>query len=217
MRIRGRIFVGIFSILLATTGITLAQAPQTSAPVGTTVPPPQPAESLPRPDFRFKGQVGRTYQDSDPPTFPQVLRPPNGAPNVLLILLDDAGFGQFSVFGGGVPSPNMEKLAAQGLRYTRFHTTALCSPSRAALITGRDHHVAGNGVITELATGYDGYTGIIPKSAGTVAEILKQYGYATAWIGKNHNTPAWETSEVGPFDHWLRLLLWLQLRRHQPV
>src|SRR5258708_6147222 len=202
MRIRGRIFVAVFSILLATTGITSAQAPQTSAPVGTTVPPPPPAESLPRPDFRFKGQVGRTYQDSDPPTFPSVLRPPKGAPNVLLILLDDAGFGQFSVFGGGVPSPNMEKLAAQGLRYTRFHTTALCSPTRAALITGRDHHVAGNGVITELATGYDGYTGIIPKSAGTVAEILKQNGYATAWIGKNHNTPAWETSEVGPFDHW---------------
>jgi arylsulfatase len=202
MRIRGRIFVAVFSLLLATTGISSAQAPQTSAPVGTTVPPPPPAESLPRPDFRFKGQVGRTYRDSDPPTFPEVLRPPKGAPNVLLILLDDAGFGQFSVFGGGVPSPNMEKLAAQGLRYTRFHTTALCSPTRAALITGRDHHVAGNGVITELATGYDGYTGIIPKSAGTVAEILKQNGYATAWIGKNHNTPAWETSEVGPFDHW---------------
>jgi arylsulfatase A-like enzyme len=202
MRIRSRIFIAVFSTLLATTGITSAQAPQTSAPAATTVPPPQPAESLPRPDFRFKGQVGRTYQDSDPPTFPQVLRPPKGAPNVLLILLDDAGFGQFSVFGGGVPSPNMEKLAAQGLRYTRFHTTALCSPTRAALLTGRDHHMAGTGVITELATGYDGYTGIIPKSAGTVAEILKQNGYATAWIGKNHNTPAWETSEVGPFDHW---------------
>jgi arylsulfatase A-like enzyme len=202
MRIRRRIFVAVFSTLLTATGVASAQAPETSAPAATTVPPPQPAESLPRPDFRFKGQVGRTYQDSDPPTFPQVLRPPKGAPNVLLILLDDAGFGQFSVFGGGVPSPNMEKLAAQGLRYTRFHTTALCSPTRAALITGRDHHVASTGVITELATGYDGYTGIIPKSAGTVAEILKQNGYATAWIGKNHNTPAWETSEVGPFDHW---------------
>jgi arylsulfatase A-like enzyme len=120
----------------------------------------------------------------------------------LLILLDDVGFGQFSTFGGGVPSPNIDKLAAHGLRYTRFHTTALCSPTRAALLTGRDHHVAGTGVITELATGYDGYTGIIPKSAGTVSEILRQNGYATAWIGKNHNTPAWETSEVGPFDHW---------------
>jgi arylsulfatase len=170
--------------------------------VPSPLPPPAAGTSLPRPDFRFKGQVGRTYEDSDPPTFPAVLRPPKGAPNVLLILLDDAGFGQFGTFGGGVPSPNVDKLAARGLRYTRFHTTALCSPTRAALLTGRDHHVAGTGVITELATGYDGYTGIIPKSAGTVAEILRQNGYATAWIGKNHNTPAWETSEVGPFDHW---------------
>ena len=201
IRISGTILLTISTFLVGI-GRTSAQAPQTSAPAATTVPPPPPAESLPRPDFRFKGQVGRTYQDSDPPTFPQVLRPPKGAPNVLLILLDDAGFGQFSVFGGGVPAPNMEKLAAQGLRYTRFHTTALCSPTRAALLTGRDHHMAGTGVITEIATGYDGYTGIIPKSAGTVAEILKQNGYATAWIGKNHNTPAWETSEVGPFDHW---------------
>ena len=112
----------------------------------TSVPPPPPAQSLPRPDFHFKGQIGRTYQDSDPPTFPQVVRPPKGAPNVLLILIDDAGYGQFSAFGGGVSSPNVEKLAAQGLRYTRFHTTALCSPTRAALLTGRDHHVAGTGL-----------------------------------------------------------------------
>jgi arylsulfatase len=202
MPTRKRTHDAISSAALPSPGVASAGTPQNSAPVGTTVPPPEPAQSLPRPDFRFKGQVGRTYQDSDPPTFPDVLRPPKGAPNVLLILLDDVGFGQFSVFGGGVPSPNMEKLATQGLRYSRFHTTALCSPSRAALLTGRDHHVAGTGVITELATGYDGYTGIIPKSAGTVAEILKQNGYATAWIGKNHNTPAWETSEVGPFDHW---------------
>ena len=171
-------------------------------PAATTIPPPPPAQSLPRPDFHFPGNVGRTYQDSDPATFPQIVRPPKGAPNILLILLDDVGFGQFSTFGGGVPSPNIDKLAAKGLRYTRFHTTALCSPTRAALLTGRDHHVAGTGVITELTTGYDGYTGIIPKSAGTVSEILRQNGYATAWIGKNHNTPAWETSEVGPFDHW---------------
>lgn len=175
--------------LLMIANVTFAQTPSASP-------------SLPRPDFHFPGKVGRTYEDSDPPRFPKVVRPPKGAPNVLLILLDDAGFGQFSAFGGGVPSPNIEKLAAQGLSYTRFHTTALCSPTRAALITGRDHHVAGTGVITELATGYDGYTGIIPKSAGTVAEILRQNGYATAWLGKNHNTPAWETSEVGPFDHW---------------
>jgi arylsulfatase A-like enzyme len=165
-------------------------------------PPPATPSVLPPPDFRFPGVVGRTYEDSDPAVFPKIVRPPAGAPNVVLILLDDAGFGQFSAFGGGVPSPNIEKLAAQGVRYTRFHTTALCSPTRAALLTGRNHHVAGTGVITELATGYDGYTGIIPKSTGTFAEILRQSGYATAWIGKNHNTPAWETSEVGPFDRW---------------
>src|SRR4026208_1900171 len=118
-------------------------------------PAPTPATPgvLPRPDFHFPGNVGRTFEDSDPPTFPKVVRPPKGAPNVLLILIDDAGFGQFSAFGGGGPAANIEKLAAQGLRYTRFHTTALCSPTRAALLTGRDHHVAGTGVITELATG----------------------------------------------------------------
>ncbi|MGR9356604.1 arylsulfatase [Rhizobium leguminosarum] len=163
---------------------------------------PDSSFSLPRPDFHFKGDIGRTYQDSDPATFPQIVRPPKGAPNIVLILLDDVGFGQFSVFGGGVPSPNMEKLAAEGLRYNRFHTTALCSPTRAAMLTGRNHHMTGNGSITEAATGYDGYTGIIPKSTGTVAEILRQNGYATAWVGKNHNTPVWETSEIGPFDRW---------------
>src|SRR4051794_36102768 len=105
VRISGTILI---AIVLACTGGVLAQSPDTKAGAATTVPPPPPAESLPRPDFRFKGQVGRTYQDSDPPTFPDVVRPPKGAPNVLLILLDDVGFGQFSVFGGGVPSPNME-------------------------------------------------------------------------------------------------------------
>ena len=179
--------------------VTLAQ---TAAAQDQASPTPGGSLSLPRPDFHFKGQVGRTYQDSDPATFPQIVRPPKGAPNIVLILLDDVGFGQFSVFGGGVSSPSLEKLAAQGLRYNRFHTTALCSPTRAALLTGRDHHVAGTGIITEAATGYDGYTGIIPRSAGTVAEILRQNGYATAWVGKNHNTPVWETSEIGPFDRW---------------
>jgi arylsulfatase len=192
-----------FAVVVLVAPMLLAQSTAQDRPVvPTTIPPSTAAHSLPRPDFHFPGNVGRTYLDSDPATFPQVVRPSKSAPNVLLILLDDVGFGQFSAFGGGVPSPNIEKLAMHGLRYTRFHTTALCSPTRAALLTGRDHHVAGTGVITELATGYDGYTGIIPKSAGTVSEILRQNGYATAWIGKNHNTPAWETSEVGPFDHW---------------
>jgi arylsulfatase A-like enzyme len=157
---------------------------------------------LPRPDFKFEGRVGKTYKDSDPPQFPKPVGAPKGAPNVVLILLDDTGFGQYSTFGGGVPSPTLDKLAAEGLRYNRFHTTALCSPTRAALITGRNHHSAATGVITEAATGYDGYTCVLPRSCGTIGEVLRQNGYATAWIGKNHNTPSWETSAAGPFDRW---------------
>jgi arylsulfatase A-like enzyme len=158
--------------------------------------------NLPPPDFHYNGTIGRTYLDSDPAQFPQPVKPPKGAPNVVLILLDDSGFGQFSTFGGGVPSPTMDKLAAGGLRYNRFHTTALCSPTRAALITGRNHHSASFASITEAATGYEGYTCVLPKSCGTVGEVLRQNGYMTAWIGKNHNTPTWETSDAGPFDRW---------------
>ena len=157
---------------------------------------------LPRPDSRFEGNVGRTYLESDTPQFPQPVKAPKGAPNVVLILLDDAGFGQFSTFGGGTPSPTMDKLAAEGLRFNRFHTIALCSPTRAALLTGRNHHSVASGVIGEIATGYDGYTSVIPRSAGTVAEALRQNGYMTAWIGKNHNTPPWESSVAGTFDRW---------------
>jgi arylsulfatase len=127
---------------------------------------------------------------------------PAGAPNILLILIDDCGFGQYGTFGGGIPSPTMDKLAAEGLRYNRFHTTALCSPTRAALITGRNHHSTSFASITEAATGYDGYTCILPRNCGTVGEVLRQNGYMTAWIGKNHNTPTWETSRAGPFDRW---------------
>ncbi|WP_216665537.1 arylsulfatase [Pseudoruegeria sp. HB172150] len=157
---------------------------------------------LPYAEQKYRGNVGTTYLNSDPPEFPAPVTAPEGAPNVLLILLDDVGFGQFSVSGGGVPSPAMDALAEEGLLYTRFHTTALCSPTRAALLTGRNHNVSGTGVITELATGYDGYTGIIPKDTATVAEILRQNGYITAWFGKNHNTPVYETSAMGPYDHW---------------
>ncbi|MBB6095812.1 arylsulfatase [Povalibacter uvarum] len=163
--------------------------------------PPTPTV-LPRPDFHFQGNVGRTYLDSDPAQFPQPVRAPEGAPNIVLILLDDVGFGQFAAFGGGVPSPTIDRLAAEGLRYNRFHTTALCSPTRAALLTGRNAHSASSGVIAEAATGYDGYTGVIPKSTGAIAEVLRQNGYMTAMIGKNHNTPTWEASVAGPFDRW---------------
>ncbi|SDF31055.1 arylsulfatase [Terriglobus roseus] len=168
---------------------------------------PEPAVAgtpniLPRPDFHFPGEIGRTYLDSDPAQFPKPVQAPEGAPNILLILIDDCGFGEFGTFGGGIPSPTMDRLAAEGLRYNRFHTTALCSPSRAAMITGRNHHSAAFAGITEIATGYDGYTCILPKSCGSVGEVLRQNGYMTAWVGKNHNTPTWETSAVGPFDRW---------------
>lgn len=158
--------------------------------------------NLPRPDFKYNGKVGRTVSESDPPQFPALVSAPAGAPNVVLILIDDAGYGQFGTFGGAIPTPALDRVAKDGLRYTRFHTTALCSPTRAALITGRNHHSVSNGVITEAATGYDGYTGIIPQSAGTVAQVLHHYGYASAWFGKNHNTPDWETSANGPFERW---------------
>jgi len=161
-----------------------------------------PQTALPYAEQKYRGSVGTTYLNSDPAQFPPPLKAPEGAPNVLVVLLDDCGFGQFSVSGGGVPAPHMEALEKEAVIFNRFHTTAVCSPTRAALLTGRNHHVAGTGNITEVATGYDGYTGIIPKDTATVAEILRQNGYITAWVGKNHNTPIYETSLVGPFNHW---------------
>ena len=158
-------------------------------------------EVLPRPEPPFNGQIGRTYKESQPDKIP-LTKAPAGAPNVLMILIDDAGYGSWSTFGGQIPTPNLDRLANMGLRYTRFHTTALSSPTRAALLTGRNHHSVGTGVVTEMGTAYPGYTGRIPKSAATVSEILRQNGYSTIWIGKNHNVPDWETSIAGPFDRW---------------
>jgi arylsulfatase len=156
---------------------------------------------LPRPDPEFKGKVGETYKDSTP-SYPAPVKAPKGSPNVLLILLDDVGLGMCGTFGGPVPTPNMDKLANNGLRYTRFHTTALCSPTRAALLAGRNHHSVGTGVIIECGTGYPGYTGIIPRSAALVPAILRDNGYATAMFGKAHNTPEPHISPSGPFDLW---------------
>jgi arylsulfatase len=156
---------------------------------------------LPRPDPAFGGKVGETIKDSTP-SYPQPVRAPKGAPNVLLILLDDVGFGMCGTFGGPVPTPHMDRVARGGLSFTRFHTTALCSPTRAALLTGRNHHSSGTGVIIEMGTGYPGYTGIIPRATATVAETLRGNGYATAMFGKAHNTPEPEISPAGPFDRW---------------
>jgi arylsulfatase A-like enzyme len=160
-------------------------------------------EVLPVPDRPYEGLI--TYDAKDPDTsFPPIepLRPPEGAPNVLVVLIDDVGFGASSAFGGPCNTPNAERLAANGLKYNRFHTTALCSPTRSALLTGRNHHAVGMGGITEIATSAPGYNSIWPNSAAPLAEVLKLNGYSTAQLGKCHEVPVWETSPMGPYRQW---------------
>ena len=160
-------------------------------------------EVLPIPDRRATGSG--TYDAKDPETsFPAIdpLRPPAGAPNVLVVLLDDVGFGASSAFGGPCATPTAERLAAGGLRYNRFHTTALCSPTRAALLAGRNHHAIGMGGITEIATSAPGYSSVRPNTAAPLAEMLKLNGYSTGQFGKCHEVPVWETNPMGPFDAW---------------
>jgi len=146
--------------------------------------------------------IGRTPAESGPPQWPRSPSAPAGAPNVLVILTDDVGFGASSTFGGPIPTPTFDRLAKDGLRYNQFHVTALCSPTRAALLTGRNNHAVGVGLVEETVLGYEGYTGVIPKSAGTVAEILQQNGYSTATFGKWHLVPYAEMGPGGPFTHW---------------
>jgi arylsulfatase len=168
---------------------------------------PAPAKTLeaidllPRPEPPFKGVIERNVSESKP-DFPKEVQAPKGAPNVLLIMTDDVGFGASSTFGGPIPTPTFDKLAKRGLRYNRFHTTALCSPTRAALITGRNHHSCATGAITEQGIGFPGYNSLMSRSCGTIAEILRGLGYSTAWFGKNHNVPDWHTSTEGPFTYW---------------
>src|SRR5215469_12650977 len=160
-------------------------------------------EVLPIPDPQYVGVT--TYDAKDPDTkYPPIeqVRPPQGAPNVLIVLVDDAGFAASSPFGGVINTPTAERLSKSGLRYNRFHTTALCSPSRQALLTGRNHHAVGMGAITEMATSAPGYSSIRPKAAAPLAETLKLNGYSTAQFGKCHEVPVWETSPVGPFNQW---------------
>src|SRR6266513_4011838 len=158
---------------------------------------------LPIPDRTHVGLT--TYDAKDPDTaFPEIeaLRPPAGAPNVLIVMLDDVGFGSSSAFGGPVNTPTAERLAADGLKFNRFHTTALCAPTRAALLTGRNHHSVGMGTITELATSAPGYSSLRPKSTAPLAQTLKLNGYSTGYFGKCHEVPVWQTSPMGPFDQW---------------
>ena len=158
---------------------------------------------LPVPDPSH-GEITATDAKDPEAKFPpiQPLRPPDGAPNVLIVLLDDVGFAASSAFGGPCSTPTAERLAAGGLKFNRFHTTALCSPTRQALLTGRNHHTAGMGGITEIATSAPGYNSIRPKSCAPLAEVLKLNGYSTAQFGNCHEVPVWETSPLGPFDAW---------------
>ena len=177
---------------IASSSSTLAQS---------TPPPPGGSVVLPAPEPRFGGVIGRKASESRP-DFPKAMAAPKGAPNILLILTDDTGFGASSTFGGPIPTPTLDRVAARGIRYNNFHTTALCSPTRAALLTGRNHHSVGFGNISEFATGYPGYDSILPKSAGTIGNILVNNGYNTSWFGKNHLIPDWLQSPDGPFDQW---------------
>src|SRR5436190_295919 len=188
MKIRALIPVGI---LLAT--VSHPAFAQSNSGTTTAV--------LPKPTAPFAGKIGKTWQESTP-DYPRALTAPKDAPNVLLILTDDTGFGHAATFGGAAATPMLDKLAADGLRYNRFHTTALCSPSRAALLTGRNHHSVGTGVIIEMGTGFPGYTGLVPDTAVGLPQILRMNGYATGAFGKWHNTPAVEISPAGPFDRW---------------
>src|SRR5262249_53075859 len=175
-----------------------------SAVAATAFSPSAKSETpsvLPRPEPPFQGKIGRTVKDSTP-DFPKGVEAPAGAPNVLLILTDDVGFGASSTFGGPIQTPNFQRIADNGLRYNMYHTTALCSPTRAALITGRNHHSVASGVITEFATGYPGYNSLVPTSGGSVASVLKDNGCNTSWFGKMHNVPDWMSSQAGPFDLW---------------
>jgi len=158
-------------------------------------------DQVPAPPPKFGGVIKEISKDSKP-WWPPTVVPPKGAPNVLLIMTDDQGYGVSGTFGGIIPTPALDRIAKAGLRYTEFCSTALCSPTRAALITGRNHHSVGNGVISELSTGFPGYDSVIGTDNATIGAILKGNGYATSWFGKNHNTPAYQYTVAGPFDQW---------------
>ncbi len=156
---------------------------------------------LPPPDPKFGGVIKENAMQSKAWWAPRVV-PPKKAPNILLIMTDDSGFAVPSTYGGVIPTPAMDRIAKNGLRYTQIYSTALCSPTRAALITGRNHHSAGFGVISEQSTGFPGYNSIIAKDKATIGRILLDNGYVTSWFGKDHNTPAFTASQIGPFDQW---------------
>ena len=194
------------TILAFIVAVMLAAAPAFAQQVTGTLGSPSATtsisgEQLPPPDPKFGGVIKEDALQSTPWWAPSVV-PPKGAPNVLLIITDDAGFGVPSTFGGVIPTPTMDRIANEGLRYNRMFSTSLCSPTRAALITGRNHHSAGFGVISEQSTGFPGYNSVIDRDKATIGRILLDNGYNTSWFGKDHNTPAFQASQVGPFSQW---------------
>jgi arylsulfatase A-like enzyme len=200
---------GLAAVALGLLGCVAAIAQQGALKTQPPAPPPgSPSATttldgkyLPNPPQPFKGEINlNAYQSR--PSWPARVVPPKGAPNVLLIMTDDVGFGAPSTFGGVIPTPALDRIARMGLRYTNFHSTALCSPTRAALITGRNHHSVGFGQVSELATGYPGYNSVLGKDSATIGRILRDNGYGTSWFGKNHNTPEFVASQAGPFDQW---------------
>ncbi|MGE5267449.1 MAG: arylsulfatase [Deltaproteobacteria bacterium] len=192
----------ISAILVLVTCAHQASAQQVNGTLGSaSATAPISGKQLPPPDPAFGGVVKPEALQSTP-WWPARVVPPKGAPNVLLIITDDAGFGVPSTFGGVIPTPTMDRVAEQGLRYNRMFSTALCSPTRAALITGRNHHSAGFGVISEQSTGFLGYNSIIGRDEATIGRILRDNGYSTSWFGKDHNVPAFQASQSGPFDQW---------------
>ncbi len=196
-----------FTIELIFFTAALSLAPPVAAQTATETPGSPaatttiPGQQLPPPPPTFHGKIARNAAQSTP-WWPARVVPPKRAPNVLLIMTDDTGFGVTSTFGGVIPTPALDRIAANGLRYTNFNSTALCSPTRAALITGRNHHSMGFGVVAEQATGFPGYDSFMTRDKATIGRILKDHGYWTSWFGKDHNTPEFQASQAGPFDQW---------------
>jgi arylsulfatase A-like enzyme len=199
MKISRSILAGVSLLALSCTSASAQQV--TGVPGSPEATTTITGKQLPPPDPAFGGIIKDRASESKAWWAPRVV-PPKGAPNVLLIMTDDQGFGAPSTFGGVIPTPTMDRIAAQGLRFTNFHSTSLCSPTRAAIITGRNHHSAGYGVVGEIATGFPGYDSIIPIEKGTIGTILRDNGYATSWFGKDHNTPSFQSSQAGPFNQW---------------
>ncbi|WP_323845690.1 arylsulfatase [Microbulbifer magnicolonia] len=190
--------VAVVAFAVAIPGVAQQVTGKPGSPSATTT---IPGNQLPPPAPKFGGVIKEGALQSTPWWPPRVV-PPKDAPNILLIMTDDAGFAINSVFGGVIPTPSMERIAESGLRYNRIMSTALCSPTRAALITGRNHHSVGFGVIAEQATGFPGYDSVIGVDNATIGRILRDNGYATSWFGKNHNTPTYQASQAGPFTQW---------------